>query len=133
MGCLYKKNFKKRQNNNYKKINFKIFFYKIILFKQCYFKYIYFFFFKKYLKNNFKLKYNSSFKIKLWVFFNSNFAISKKSKNSRMGKGSGNFLKWEVKLKKNFIIIRFLKINYFRLKKLIEFWLSYFNSFIILV
>lgn len=123
--------FKKRNILKINKIKFNYFYYKIILFKQLIFKYFYFYFFKKYLKWNFKLKYSKIFKLKIWIFFNSNFPISKKSKNSRMGKGKGNFFKWETKLQKNFILIKFFKLNFLRLTKLFIFWKKYIHFIVI--
>jgi len=119
-------NFKKRNFIKIKKINL-FFFIKILLFKQYTFYYYYYFYFKKYLKSNFKLKYSKNFKIKLWIFFLSNFFISKKSKNSRMGKGKGCFYRHSTRLEKNFIILKFYKFNILRIKKLIYFWKKKFN------
>jgi len=119
--------FKKRFNIKIKKIKFSIFIYKIILFRQILFKYYYFFFFKKYLKNNFKLKYSNCYKLKVWIFYNSNYIISKKSKNSRMGKGKGNFLRWETRLPKFFSILKLLNLNKIRISNLIVFWKKYLN------
>lgn len=47
-----------------------------------------------------------------------NFPISKKSKNSRMGKGKGSFVRWLIKLNQGVSIIEFKNINYYRVKKL---------------
>lgn len=47
-----------------------------------------------------------------------NYPISKKSKNSRMGKGKGTFLRWVISLKINSIIMKILTLNNLRLKKI---------------
>lgn len=51
-----------------------------------------------------------------------NFPISKKSKNARMGKGNGSFLRWVVKLAQGSTILEFKNINYYRIKKLNVYW-----------
>lgn len=38
--------------------------------------------------------------------------MSKKSKNSRMGKGKGSFLRLSCRLRKNIIFMEFLNINF---------------------
>ena len=56
---------------------------------------------------------------KLWVNLIGNYPISKKSKNSRMGKGKGAFLRLSCRLKKNTIFMEFLNLNFIILKKII--------------
>lgn len=46
------------------------------------------------------LKQQRSLVYKLYVSLNSNYMLSKKSKNSRMGKGKGTFIREAIKVKK---------------------------------
>lgn len=87
-------------------------------FKKRYnFELIYFSFISRVLKRFFFKKRNKRFYRKFWFFFKKNFPITKKSKNSRMGKGKGSFLRWVIRLKKNFIFLEIRNINYFLSKK----------------
>lgn len=63
----------------------------------------YFKFLKKKLKLLFKWKlHKASFlKKKIWFFVNLNFPVTKKSKNARMGKGKGSFVRWRCRIKQN--------------------------------
>jgi len=71
---------------------------------------------KRFLKKKLKRKDKKKKGIKLWskskkgvwLYLVPNFIISKKSKNSRMGKGKGSFLKWVFKVKTGFV---FLELN----------------------
>ena len=87
------KKFKKRQNSlnyfSFLKLNFGLFglFFK----KNCNFEFIYITFFKKFLKF-FKKSYINKIQ-KIWFLILKNYPISFKSKNSRMGKGKGDFLR----------------------------------------
>lgn len=51
------------------------------------------------------LKY---FKKKLWFFLKKNFPLTKKSKNSRMGKGKGKFLRWIIRIPRNYMFFEFV-------------------------
>lgn len=64
---------------------------------------IYFKFLKKQLKLLFKWKLHdaSIYKKKVWFFVNLNFPVTKKSKNARMGKGKGGFIRWRCRIKKD--------------------------------
>lgn len=83
--------------------------------KNMRFEYLYFLFFKKLIKMLNKTKYISYNKFFFWFFLKGNFPLTKKSKNARMGKGKGLFLRWVIKLSNNFFFLEFLtfKINYF--------------------
>lgn len=71
---------------------------------------------KRFLKKRLKRRDKKKKRIKLWskskkgvwLYLVPNFIISKKSKNSRMGKGKGTFLKWLFKVKSGFV---FLELN----------------------
>ena len=43
----------------------------------------------------------------LWVFWKANYPLTKKSKNSRMGKGKGVFLRWSIRLPMHFKLFEF--------------------------
>lgn len=62
-------------------------------------------------------KFNKFKLLQIWVFLKPNYPISKKSKNSRMGKGKGVFLRWVTKLNRGFILFEFRGINIYRLSK----------------
>jgi ribosomal protein L16/L10AE len=55
---------------------------------------------------------------KVWVNLKANFPISKKSKNSRMGKGNGLLLRWVVRLKPFAVFMSFLGFSAYILIKL---------------
>lgn len=80
------------------------------------FESVYFLKIRSLLKLIFKKKKNvNKFKkIKVWVFLKANHPISKKSKNSRMGKGKGGFLRWVTKLNRGFIFLELKNVNYQR-------------------
>lgn len=107
-----------------KRFKTKIFMPKIIwgdisfFFKKRYnFELVYYSFINRVLKRFFFKKRNKRFYRKIWFFFKKNFPITKKSKNARMGKGKGSFLRWVIRLKKNFVFLEMKNINYFLAKK----------------
>jgi hypothetical protein len=51
-----------------------------------------------------------------------NIPLTKKSKNSRMGKGKGSLYRWLVRLPKHYKILEFKDANYFRLYYLTKKW-----------
>lgn len=76
---------------------------------------------RKKIKKNLKKKKKKYLSRKIWLNLKPNYPISKKSKNSRMGKGKGSFLRWVVLIKPmqcfiefsgfNFYLLNFLKKN----------------------
>lgn len=110
---LEQKSFKKRSilYNSKKKLNFGN--YGLFFNKTTRFEFVYFFFLKKLVKNMNKNKYNLKSFFKIWIFLNSNFPISKKSKNARMGKGKGIFLRWAIFIPYNNIFIEFILFNFY--------------------
>lgn len=44
-----------------------------------------------------------------------NTPLTKKSKNSRMGKGKGALYRWVIRLPRNYKLLEFKNINYYRL------------------
>jgi ribosomal protein L16/L10AE len=52
-------------------------------------------------------KRNVIYHKKMWFWLRKNFPISKKSKNARMGKGKGKFLRWTARIPLNYVILEF--------------------------
>lgn len=70
---------------------------------------------KRFLKKFFKK--NKIFKKKkVWIYLSKNCPISKKAKNSRMGKGKGKFLRYVLKFKPNHPLISFKGLPHNRCK-----------------
>nr|YP_004841728.1 ribosomal protein L16 [Ichthyophthirius multifiliis]AEL89270.1 ribosomal protein L16 [Ichthyophthirius multifiliis] len=114
--------FKKRNFKKYNKLTFIFGNSCIIVYKTCRFELNYFLIFKKIFKNLSKLK-NSKISFKnYWIFLRFNYLITKKSKNSRMGKGKGSIFKWVSILHKNYKLIEFKNINYNRLNLISKLW-----------
>lgn len=85
--------------------------------KNIFIEMFFFIFLKKIIK--FFLKKNNSLNniFFLWFSLKLNYPISKKSKNSRMGKGKGQFLRWILKFTANSLLLKikcnnFKRINY---------------------
>ena len=53
----------------------------------------------------------SGIRPKIWIIFSFNKILSKKGKNSRMGKGRGNFCSWLIRLNKFSVLLKLLDIN----------------------
>ena len=68
------------------------------------FEIIHFGIFKKVLKKlSRRAKVSKIFKKKnVWIFWKPNYPLTKKSKNSRMGKGKGPFLRWSFRVAAHF-------------------------------
>lgn len=113
--------FKKRYNTGYLVDNLKYGNLGLKFTKSYSLEFIYMFELKKKLKFFLTLK-KKIFNRNLWIFLNGNTPISKKSKNSRMGKGKGSFLRLSCRLKKNLIFIEFLNINFLILNKINNFF-----------
>jgi ribosomal protein L16/L10AE len=47
-----------------------------------------------------------------------NYPIRRKSKNARMGKGVGAFLRWSTRLKRGYTLIEFKGISTIRVQKM---------------
>jgi ribosomal protein L16/L10AE len=115
------KSFKKRTNNGYmfrylRYGNTGVFFSKNNRIEN-----IYLFDLKKKFKF-FLVKQKKGFNKRLWIFIQRNYPISKKSKNSRMGKGVGKFLRLCTRVKKNSTFLEFLNINPVILKKVLHYF-----------
>ena len=73
-------------------------------------------FLKKKIKFFFKKRKRKD--LMVWFFLSKNFPISQKSKNSRMGKGKGIFIRTVTRVSKNKIFLEFSNMNIILLKKI---------------
>lgn len=101
---------------NFKKLNFGNSGFYLI--KSTRFEFSYFLILKIFLKNFLKSKYSLKNYFFFWFFLFGNFPITKKSKNARMGKGKGIFLRWSIRLPLNYIFLEFKSFNFFFLNLL---------------
>jgi len=83
----------------------------ILVSKHILFYYIYYKLIRKYLKILFGKSYMLKKYIKVWVNLLTNFPISNKSKNSRMGKGKGSLVTWSCRLLTGFKLFTFLGVS----------------------
>lgn len=87
------------------------------------FEFVYFVFFRKWLKYFFKKAKKRKTSIRCYICLVGNYWVSKKTKNSRMGKGKGNLLRRCILIKKNQPILITSGINLaylFPFKRLVE-------------
>lgn len=118
------------KNRNYKKTIKNRFVFgnsMIILFKNSRFEAIYYELFRKFIKNIVKKKNSLKLIKNYWIFLRLNTPLTKKSKNSRMGKGKGSLYRWLIRLPKNYKLIEFKDANYFRLSFLVKKWSKRIN------
>lgn len=94
----------------------------IVLQKNSRFESIYFELFRKFIKNIVRKKNIKQLHKNYWIFLRMNTPLTKKSKNSRMGKGKGALYRWLVRLPKCYKLIEFKNINYHRLYYLTKKW-----------
>jgi len=86
------------------------FFWNSISFECVYLKLL-----RRKIKKNLKKKKKKYLSRKVWLNLKPNYPISKKSKNSRMGKGKGSFLRWVVLIKPMHCFIEFSGFNFYLL------------------
>lgn len=79
-------------------------------------EYIYMFNFKRSLKKYYNFKKGKEKKI--WVFLPKNYPLTKKSKNARMGKGKGGFVRYCSRILLNHIIFEFKGFRFFDILKI---------------
>jgi len=89
--------------------------------KQERFEFIYYIFVKRFLKKFMKKGVYTFSSKKYWVFLRSNLTLSKKSKNSRMGKGKGSFLRRSFRTRVWSPLIEFKGANPFLIKAFTRF------------
>lgn len=99
----------------------------IVLFKNSRFEAIYYELFRKFIKNILKKKNVNNSQKNYWIFLRMNTPLTKKSKNSRMGKGKGALYRWLIRLPKNYKLIEFYNVNYYRLSLLTKKWSKKIN------
>lgn len=99
----------------------------IILCKNSRFEAIYYELFRKFIKNIIKKKNSLKIDKNYWIFLRMNTPLTRKSKNSRMGKGKGALYRWLIRLPKNYKLIEFRDINYSRLLCLTKIWSKKIN------
>jgi len=114
--------FKSRNKRKIKKVKLNYGNLGFIILKSVQFEYAYFYLIRRYLKYFFKFKYALGNYFKIWVFLKGNYPVSKKSKNSRMGKGKGAFNRWIIKLNQGHVLMEFHNVDTIRLKKLNKYW-----------
>lgn len=118
---LQPKSFKKRNFNNYVFKRLKFGDCGVIFSKNYRIENIYLFDLKKKFKF-FLVQQKKGLNKKLWIFIKKNYPISKKSKNSRMGKGKGKYIRLCTQVFKNSTFLEFLNINPILLKKILSFF-----------
>lgn len=94
----------------------------ITLYKNSRFEAIYYELFRKFIKNVMKKKNVVLSKKNYWIFLRMNTPLTKKSKNSRMGKGKGGLYRWLIRLPKGYKIIEFSNVNFYKLRVLTKKW-----------
>ena len=114
--------FKLRNYKKTTKFNFVFGNSMFILYKNTRFESIYFELFRKFIKNLIKKKNIDIIEKNYWIFLRMNTPLTKKSKNSRMGKGKGALYTWVVRLPKGYKLLEFKNINYFRLLNISKKW-----------
>lgn len=124
---LLKKNISQKKRTFYKKDynvflthgNSGFFFFHMIKFECVYLKFL-----RRRLKLLLKRRKKNFLSRKIWINLKFNYPLSKKSKNSRMGKGKGSFLRWVIIIyPMNFFLefIGFNNIFLIRLKEKLRF------------
>lgn len=111
-----KTGFKKRYRSLHKQIKLHYGSFGLIFQKQLYLELSVLKFLKKQFKFFLKKKKNKYFfKKKNWLFLTPNFLLTKKSKNSRMGKGKGAPHRWVINIKNGATFFETKNISTYRL------------------
>lgn len=79
-------------------------------------EYIYMFNFKRSLKKHYSFKKGKIKKV--WVFLHKNYPLTKKSKNARMGKGKGSFVRYCSRILQNHSMFEFKGFRFFDIVKI---------------
>ena len=101
--------FKKRKVIGYKNLRLVFGDFSITLLKSFNIEYMYLYNIKRSLKKFFKFKKTKN--KKLWLFLHKNYPLTKKSKNSRMGKGKGSLSRYCSRVKQNHNLFEFVGFN----------------------
>jgi len=107
--------FKKRFYLGYKKLNLAFGDFSITLCKSYNIEYIYIYNFKKGLKKYYSFKKGPR---KVWLTLHKNYPLTKKSKNSRMGKGKGTFIRFCSRVLQNHNLFEFRGFNIYDVQRL---------------
>lgn len=113
--------FKKRYSIGYKLPTLQFGDFSFVLAKSYNIEYIYLYNFKKSLKKYYGFKKSTDRKV--WLFLHQNYPLTKKSKNSRMGKGKGAFSRYCSRVVQNHTLFEFIGFNLSnltRLKKILK-------------
>lgn len=122
LGLIQQTSNKKRYNDGFKKMRLAFGNIGICTFKTCRFEYAYLNIVRRFLKAMLKLKYARVNVAKIWIFMRFNYPIRRKSKNARMGKGVGAFLRWSTRLKRGYTLVEFKGISTVRVQKMCKKW-----------
>lgn len=87
---------------------------------QVQFEFIYLRLFRRRLRIMLRRKGNRYKNRRVWLNLKVNFPISKKAKNSRMGKGKGAFLRWVARVSPFSVFFSFFGLSFYFLKKLLR-------------
>lgn len=117
--------FKKRYSMGFKKPSILWGDFSMIFEKSYNIEYIYIYNFKKILKKFFKFKKKSK---KVWFFLSKNYPLTKKSKNSRMGKGKGKLVRYCSRILSHHSIFEFSGFSITNLNKLKVLFLKKLNT-----
>ena len=101
--------FKKRYIIGFKQLKLIFGDFSFSLCKSYNLEYIYLYNFRKSLKKYFKFKKSKYSKV--WLFIHKNYPLTKKSRNSRMGKGKGSLSRFCSRVKQNHNIFEFSGLN----------------------
>jgi len=110
--------FKRRKNSGYRQDTIKFGTTALKFNKTSMLEGIYMIFLKKKVKSFTKKNKN----VKVWFFLEKNYPISRKEKNSRMGKGKGFFERMVFRVRKGKIMLEFKNANLVFLQKTINFF-----------
>ncbi len=127
LGLLEQSSYKKRYFDGTQRLKNSFGNIGICTYKNCRFEYAYFNVIRRFLKSFLRIKYSKYQLTWIWVFLKGNFPIRRKSKNSRMGKGIGAFLRWAIRIPRGYNIIEFKGISVVRIKKLKNKWQKHLN------
>lgn len=105
--------FKKRYDLGHKNLSLTWGDYAFLLEKSYNIEYIYIYNFKKILKRFHRFKFKQK---KVWLFLFKNYPLTKKSKNSRMGKGKGSLTRYCARILKNQNIFEFIGFSLLEIK-----------------
>lgn len=132
LGLLEQNSYKKRYFDGTRKLKRSFGDMGIFTYKNCRFETAHLSVMHRYFKRLLKRKYASHKIAWVWIFLKGNFPIRRKSKNSRMGKGIGSFVKWATRLPRGYSLAEFKGVSAHNLKKFKNRWQKHLNFPIVL-